>query len=142
MYSFVSSGKRLVLDRFTGNVSEPQFKEFRSRLLEVIARAGRPIVTCFDHRTSAPLVGETGLITLGLMRSVNRSIERTAAILERGTEVATQLQEAIEEARSPSRRAFYNTSEAMEWLGQVLTADEVAELKRFLAAGSEPRPAR
>jgi hypothetical protein len=126
-------GARLLQIRFEGDVSETDIKEFRSRLLQLVVRIGKPVVSCVDSRACGPLIGEAKLMIVGLMRSDNRSLERSAVVLRAGAAVTEELQRAVDEARSPSRRAFTEPQRAVAWLTPVLSPDELAELQHFLA---------
>jgi len=133
VYSIESKVGRLVELRFEGDVSETEIKAFRSRMLEIVVRLGKPAVFCVDSRDCGPLVGEAGLMIVGLMRSDNRSLERSAVVLRPGSPVSDQLEKAISEAKNAYRRTFHEPVAAIAWLRPILESAEIEELTRFLA---------
>jgi hypothetical protein len=121
---------RLMEFRFEGEVSEAEVKALRSRVGELLVRAGQTVVACVDARRCTPIQGDTGMV-VGLMRADNRALERSAVVITEGTVVGQQLASAIAEAKNPARRTFTSVAEAVTFLSSVLTPAESERLKAF-----------
>jgi hypothetical protein len=75
------------------------------------------------------------------MRSNNARVERSAALASQKSSIAVlQFLRMVRESAHPDRRLFFEPEPLIEWLGEVLTAEELKRLHEFLAQGTPPSP--
>jgi hypothetical protein len=95
--------------------------------------AGQRIVTCADWRHCTVMAPETSARLVKRLGLINARTQRSVAVVRPDSPTAVmQFARLIREARFPDRRVFFGAQEAMEWLGEVLTSEESARLRRFL----------
>ena len=91
------------------------------------------MVSLVDSRNGVSHGGDTESMILGLMRSDNKMIERSAILLKPCTPVTSQLEHAIAEANNPHRKTFTSAAAAINWLNPIL---DHAEIQRAMATFS------
>src|SRR5689334_21183675 len=95
---------------------------------------GTEAIFCVDWRRLSVLSPEVASALAELMKGGNsRTLRSTALIGERAT-FGLQMERVIREANNPSRRAFRDPAEMLEWLSEITTAPEQARARDFLAS--------
>ncbi len=95
--------------------------------------AGPGVVVCADHRFASPLPSDLADVWSGAMRRTNRSLIRSAILLD-SANVTFNLQIAriVQCAGSDRRRVFTARDAVYEWLDGGLTEAERVALRVFL----------
>src|SRR6188472_1463484 len=66
---------------------------------------------------------------------------RSAALASQKSSIAVlQFLRMVRESAHPDRRLFFEPEPLIEWLAEVLTPEELARLREFLAQGTPPSP--
>lgn len=89
-------------------------------------------VSAVDLRRAHVFPPPITAVFIGMMSHVNPRLVRSAILVSESATLSLQAERAIEEAGSPNRRAFREVSELVEWLGEVLRAEELERLELFL----------
>ena len=125
---------RLVEARGEGLITYPEFVAFRSSFMEKLARAGArgPVIAVGDLRKVERLTEDAAPAVLGLLRSDNARVERSAHLLTAGTPFAQLYADLIEKTHNASRRAFTDPATLLEYLAPALTPAERQRLEALL----------
>ncbi len=95
-------------------------------------------VTVVDWRHCPLMSPDAADHMLKKIASVNSRTERSAALAREDSPLAVlQFVRLIRDANLPDRKLFVHADELYTWLAQVLTAEERARLKDFLAEGED-----
>jgi hypothetical protein len=93
-----------------------------------------------DWRSLPLMTGDASTRLFQLMAQYNGRIERSAILASRDAPTAVmQFLRVISETKHPDRRLFYDIDELQAWLDEVLSSEESARLRSFLA---QPAPTR
>jgi hypothetical protein len=124
---------RLVEVRIGRMVSVADVESLKTAVSAAVHRAGPEVVVCADHRFASPLPSDLADLWAGAMRRNNRSLSRSAILLD-STNVTFNLQIAriVQCAGSDLRRVFTATDALYEWLDGGLTEVERVALRLFL----------
>jgi hypothetical protein len=94
------------------------------------------LVAVTDWRFCPIMSGEAAERALARITATNPRTERSGAVASRDSPTAVlQFLRLVRASRHPDRRLFYELTELVAWLGEVLNPVEIARLKKFL---SEP----
>jgi hypothetical protein len=119
---------RLVEARGEGLITYPEFVSFRSSFVEKLARTGGPAIAVGDLRKVEQLADDAAPAVIGLLRSDNARVERSAHLLTAGTDFFRIYTELVLKTNSASRRVFTDPAELLAYLTPVLTAAELQRL--------------
>lgn len=96
-------------------------------------------VTVVDWRRCPVMSDDASARLLEHMRNSNSRVERSAALASQKSSIAVlQFLRLVRESAHPDRRLFYEPEPLIEWLAEVLTAEELKRLREFLAEGTAP----
>jgi len=96
-------------------------------------------VTIVDWRRCPVMADDATSRLLETLRSGNVRLERSAALaLQKSSIALLQFLRLVRESGNPDRRLFYEPEPLIEWLTEVLTAEELQRLRAFLAEGEAP----
>ncbi len=125
---------RLVEARGEGLITYSDFMVFRSSFAEKLARAGakQQVIAVGDFRNVERLADDVAPAVLGLLRSDNARVERSAHLLTAGTPFAQLYAQLIEKTHNATRRAFTEPAALIEYLAPVLTPAEQQRLQAIL----------
>jgi hypothetical protein len=94
---------------------------------------GAGAVICADHRFASPLPSYLADAWAGSMRRNNRTLARSAILLDPANATFNlQIERIVRCAGSDERRMYVDREGLYEWLDGRLTADERAALREFL----------
>ena len=97
------------------------------------------VVTIVDWRRCPVMADDATSRLLETLRSGNVRLERSAALaLQKSSIALLQFLRLVRESGNPDRRLFYEPEPLIEWLTEVLTAEELQRLRAFLAEGEAP----
>jgi hypothetical protein len=124
---------RLVETRFAAPLTDEEIATFadgRGRALRAVASDR---VVCIDATRMSVLPPDQSERLLAVLRQPSPGLLRSAFLLppSRGV-VALQFERIIRESKQLAARSFVDRAQLEEWLGEVLTTDEVARLRGFL----------
>lgn len=98
-------------------------------------------VIVVDWRRCPVMSDDASARLIELMRSNNPRVERSAALASQKASIAVlQFLRMVRESAHPDRRLFFEPEPLIEWLAEVLRADELKRLREFLAQGTAPSP--
>lgn len=119
-----------------GSVTYEEFVDFRSALMEHLARVGlgRPVVIVGDLRALEEMSPDVAPALLGMLRADNRLVERGAHLVKAGSAFQNQYQRVIGATGNPERQIFTEAQALIRWLEPVLAADEVQRLREMFGA--------
>jgi hypothetical protein len=122
----------LVLANWSGFLRKEGAERFRAAIGEAILRA-QPAVICADWRAAATVSQDVSAVLLSMLKSAHPLLARSAVILHPvHATFALQAERLVKEAGWPHRRTFRVPDDALAWLGEVLSPDELAVARRFL----------
>ena len=125
---------RLVEVRVERLVSAKEVELLHAALVDALGSAGPGAVVCADHRRAVPLSWEPADALSSGMRKVNRTVGRSAILLDpENITFNLQLERIVQCAGSPGRRLFTDVGELHEWLAGELTEVERAALRALLS---------
>jgi hypothetical protein len=114
-------------------VTLEEFGALRGKLTDYLVRANQRVVIVSDSRGGGLVTEEVGQAIIRLMKSDNPVIERACYITNPNSPASMKLNQLIQEANNPGRRAFADASQGAAWLAEVLDAQEQARLRAFLS---------
>lgn len=132
MHEVSNPGGRIVLFRIVAPVSDDNSERAATDLRAQIVGAPEPVVVVSDVSIARVFAPETTARFVGLMKSDNPKIFRSALLYS--VEAATlglQLHRMLKEAESSHRRIFTAASELVAWLDPDLTDLERVALRRI-----------
>lgn len=133
MITVESSVGRVIEVRFAGELTPTEMKDMRSPLSAAVVKIGVDVIFAVDFRTCGAMSTEVVPMMLGLMRSDNRKILKSAHLFAAGSAVAEQMKHSIADAQNPRRRAFFELEALASWLGDTATAEELQRVRALLA---------
>ncbi len=130
---------RVVEIRVARLLNPADVESLHSSVRAAIERAGIGATICADCRRTLPLSGPVATAWSRHMRSANRSIARSALLLDpSNTMFNLQLERIVRCAGNPTRRLFADVDELSDWLASELTEWERQALRAFLSEGDRP----
>ena len=103
----------------------------------VMRELGTEALFCVDWRRLRVLAPEVATALAELLKGGNSRTLRSAALIDGRATFGLQMERVIREANNPSRRAFRDPVEMVEWLGELATPAESARARDFLNSGAE-----
>jgi hypothetical protein len=76
---------------------------------------------------------------LAVMRADNPRVERTAILVNGDALFGMQMERLVRAAAARNRRVFRSGSAAVAWLSEVLSPEEIARARSFVAEPISPR---
>ncbi len=127
---------RLIETRFVTPLNEADFTDFVSERLRIMRRLGADRVVCIDVSRSTVLSVEQADRLIEIFRTSRAGLTRNAVLLPPAQAVlALQFTRILRTADNPARRAFTSREVLVNWLAEVLSAPELAQLHLFLNGG-------
>ena len=133
MITVESKVGRVIEVRFAEVLTPKEMQDMRTPLSAAVVRIGVDVIFVVDFRTCGALSTDVLPMMLGLMRSDNRKIQKSAHLFESGSAVAEQMKSAIATAGNASRRMVFSVSELTDWLSDIATPQELDTTKAFFA---------
>jgi len=133
MITVASTVGRIIEVRFAGDLTPDEMKDMRTPLSQAVVRIGVDVIFVVDFRTCGALSTDVTPMMLGLMRSDNRKVFRSAHLFAPGSKILDQMKVSIAEAANANRRAFQSTTALTQWLSEVITPEELARTRAFFA---------
>jgi len=121
---------RLVEVTAGGVLAIDELKQFRTEFAALLARTQGLLVIVVDWRKTERIEDDVLPLLIGVMRSDNPRLERAAHLPSRAIEA--QVARMAEASKNQQRRAFDSPAALLAWVSEVLTADEGAQLRRFV----------
>ena len=105
------------------------------RLAQLMQGRSDRIVGCLDLRGAGVAPSEHTELYAAVLRRDNPLVERTGVLLPPGqATLALQLERIVREAHNPRRKTFRDVAPFCAYLDEVLTTEEQARMRAFLAA--------
>lgn len=124
---------RLLEIRVTGRCPREDFLALRSGIAKAMVSKPGQLVMVTDFRDAERFPEEVADMALGLMKTDNARLERNIHFHTHGSPFAEQMKSMVETVGHPSRRVFFSIAPALAWADEVLTQEEKARLRTFLA---------
>jgi hypothetical protein len=105
----------------------------RARHLEVLQSIAGSYVIVTDLRHAHVFPPDITEAFIQMMGRINPDLERSAVLINESAVLGMQAERAIGEAGNPNRRSFREPWTLLDWMSEVLTPQELARLKQFLA---------
>ena len=121
---------RLLELRFASPMSMADLDGFHGAILRSMGT--RNLVACTDLLGAKVFDQAVSTRLVSLIRQENPRVDRNAILVGESAVFSMQTERIIREAGSPKRKAFRSSVELAEWLAEVLTAAEQAQLNVFL----------
>lgn len=135
MFSSANHVGRLVELRVRTPMTLDEMAELRRRHIEVLQSLSGSFVIATDMRHAHVFPPDITEGFIQMMGQINPGLERSAVLINESAVLGLQAERAIAEAGNPNRRSFRRPDELVEWLAEVLTTQEKAQLKLFLQDG-------
>jgi hypothetical protein len=103
-----------------------------SAIAKLLREAPGDFVFCVDWRKLRVLAPDVAEALVGMMKSGNSRVLRSAALIGGHATFNLQVERLIRATDNPSRRAFRDAAELLAWIGEVSTAEEAARARQFL----------
>jgi hypothetical protein len=130
---------RVVEIRVVRLLDPADVESLHSSVRAAMDRAGAGATICADCRRTLPLSSPVSTAWSRHMRSANRSIARSALLLDpSNTMFNLQLERIVRCAGNPTRRLFADVDELSDWVAPGLTEWERKALRAFLSEGDRP----
>ena len=124
---------RLVEARLEDLPSAGDVARFIETMQAAFAKAGAGCVICADWRTANVVSPEVGERLVELLRRGSRHFARSGVLLPAHSPTfVLQVERLLREAGNPQRRAFNAPRPMLEWLGELLDANELQRAADFL----------
>lgn len=134
MFEVATPQGHLVTVRWTDMKTTEEALAFQEQVRLCTTRV-RPAALCADWRAGAILRPEVAEVLLRMFRAVNTSLVRAAILLPTSSATfAMQAERLVREASNPQRRTFRDAREQLDWLGEVLSPDELAVASHFITS--------
>lgn len=123
----------LVLVRWTSLREVTEATAFRSAIQSAVLHV-KPAVICADWRAASLVSPDVAEVMGAMLRGTNPHLKRSAILLapEHAT-FSLQTERLVREAQNPQRRTFRAVPDQLQWLGEVLTPQELERARHFLA---------
>ncbi len=124
---------RLVEVRIGRLSAAADIESLNTAVLAAFRSVGPGVLVCADHRFAHPLPGHLADAWSGAMRRTNRSVARSAFLLDPANITFNiQIERIVRCAGSDARRVFTDREVLHEWLDSWLTDAERTALRVFL----------
>lgn len=134
MISLNNKVGRLIEVRSVQPYTLEEIAVFGRQLAQIVQGSQGRIVGCLDLRAAAVVPVEHTDLYVAMLRRDNPLVERTGVLLPQGqATLALQLERIVREANNPRRKTFRETATFCAYLDEVLTPDEQARMRAFLA---------
>jgi len=138
MWTVVNSVGRLVEARLTTTDSAATLACL-SAIAHTVAESTRPVVGILDLSHVRVFGPEDAEQMLAVMRGHNPRVERTAILVNGDALFGMQMERLVRAAAARNRRVFRVGSQAVTWLSEVLTPEEIERARSFVAEPISPR---
>ena len=119
-------------------LSLDELKNFHPQITRIHARVMGQLVGCTDLRNARVFSLDVADKLMSIIRTEGPSIERNVFLVGESAVFSMQIARVIRAAGIPSRKAFLEPEEAINWLSEVLSPLEVRRLREFVGAGEAP----
>jgi hypothetical protein len=124
---------RLVAVRIGRLASIEDVESLDSAVASAAKLAGPEVIICGDHRFASPLPSDIADLWSGAMRRNNRTVVRSAILLDPANATFNlQMERIVRCAGKQDRRVFIERAAVYEWLDDHLNDEERAALRVFL----------
>ena len=114
------------------------FEAFITAARALVSSLPGQVVICVDCRELSLLNPQTASRFIWFLRQISPRIERGALLISKDKALfGLQASRIVRESGSPRYQVFRRANELVDWLGEVLTAEEQARLEFFVAPGAE-----
>jgi hypothetical protein len=132
MWTVANSVGKLVEARLTATDSDA-VAACLGAIAQMVARAPRPVAGILDLSQVRVFGREDAELLVTVMRGDNPRVERTAIIVNADALFAMQMERLVRAAASPRRQVFRAAAHALGWLAEVLSPEEAARARAFIA---------
>ena len=132
MWTVSNSVGRLVEARLTTTDSNA-LASCLTAIARTVADAACPVVGILDLSQVRVFGREDADLMVAVMRGDNPRVERTAIVTNADTLLRMQMDRLVRAAALPRRRVFRASAPALDWLEEVLSSEERARARAFLA---------
>jgi hypothetical protein len=111
---------------------------FGRRLAQIMQdrQGAARVVGCLDLRGASVVPAEHTELYTAMFRRDNPQVERTGVLLPAGQATLTlQIERIVREANNPRRKTFRDIPPLCAYLDEVLSPEEKARMRAFLAGG-------
>jgi hypothetical protein len=102
-------------------------------IAETVASAPCPVVGLLDMTQVRVLAQEEAQLLLSVMREDNARVQRTAIVINADPLFGMQVERLVRAAGLPQRQVFRVPAQAVGWLAEVLSPEETARARAFMA---------
>ncbi|MEM1182755.1 MAG: hypothetical protein AAGM22_30705 [Acidobacteriota bacterium] len=134
MFSSENHAGRLVELRVSTPTDADEIEELKRVHIKVMLAVDGQCIVAVDMRGA--MVFPPGIADhfIKLMSTANPKVLRSAILVSESAVLGLQAERAIQEAGGADRKVFRQTAELEAWLDEVLDAQEMSALRRFLDA--------
>lgn len=132
MWTVASSVGKLVEARLTSADSHA-VTAFLGAIAETVVNAPRPLVGLLDMTPVRVLAQEEAQLLLSVMRVDSTRVQRTAIVINADALLGMQMERLVRASGLPQRQVFRVAARAIGWLAEVLTPEETARARAFIA---------
>jgi len=140
MYTLESRVGRLFEIRVQPPLSLDELRSFHPQITRIHARVVGQLVGCTDLRNARVFNLDVADKLMSIIRTDGPGIERNVFLVGESAVFSMQIARVIRAAGIPSRKAFLDPEEGVNWLAEVLSPVELRRLREFVAAGDAPLP--
>jgi hypothetical protein len=123
---------RLLEARISSPIALPEVAAFGKRLVQLLTPTRGQVVICTDIRRANVFPPEVADAFVGLMKSDNPRLERSAFLVGESAMFGLQVERMLRDAGNPARKSFRDRAVLAAWLGELLDAKERARLAQYL----------
>lgn len=138
MYTLECRAGRLFEIRVQPPLSLDELRNFHPQITRIHARVMGQLVGCTDLRNARVFGLDVADKLMSIIRTDGPSIERNVFLVGESAVFSMQIARVIRSAGIPSRKAFFDPEEAINWLSEVLAPIEVRRLREFVTGGEAP----
>lgn len=124
---------RLVVTRVHSPITDAELDRYdlqRGKVIRGLLAAGQRVVNFTDIREARAMMPEHVDRITSILKGNNPFLERAVYLIGPNA-LALQVARILREAKNPSRRCFYSLPEAENWLAEVLSDEEMVQLRLF-----------
>ena len=133
---------RLVEVKLASPLEIQEVQQFVKELTAIIASIPSKYVGVVDLLEAHVFPGAVADTLIQLLSTASPRVERTAMLIGESATFALQVERVIRTANNENRHVFRRPQELEAWLDEVLTLEERARLKHFLASRNAAVPVR
>lgn len=135
MWSCEHHSGRLIEIRLQGSTKIEDLVQLRDKHVGILTHLPGQVVILTDVRKVHLFQSDTSDTLIAMMAALNPRIERSAILVSESALVRLQASRVIQESGQTIRRLFDDPADLLTWLGEVLTGEELARARLFLAEG-------